>query len=988
MDLTDQQLKPCKCGYDICVWCWHHIMDMAEKDDTEGRCPACRTPYNKEKIVGTASKCERLMAEMNVEKKHKSQKGKTKTSEGRKQLTSVRVIQRNLVYIVGLPLNLADEDLLQRKEYFGQYGKVLKVSISRTAAGAIQHFANNTCSVYITYSKEDEAVRSIQSVHGFVLEGRPLRACFGTTKYCHAWLRNMPCTNPDCLYLHEFGSQEDSFTKDEIISEYTRGRVQQVTGATNDMQRRSGNMLPPPADDYSNNSTSSWAKPISKSTTNDSAISMKGSPPNSSSGRSVALPAAASWGTRASNSQSIAANVASSNGPSKQKVDTSTMLSFSTAMVSPSSHGNEMLKKHSEESPTADGRDKLEHPECAKQVVGSDQRKMVSDIPATTGHLSASTLNGHLYTTSPNDKNESISMVPNFSRSSEIYRHSSDPASDKDLDVSEEGRIYNLSSDMSSLSVSRSHGLQPCDAEKLSEPLAVNKAKKAANPTIDICVTREQSCLMPDLRNKVQEVAISEAEADLLSFNDQRLRDPEVTQTGYVQNMPQSSHLNNSMGYSPRQRYVSVNGSLDPPFVNQNLEKGSLPNTFNMPVVNGHTSNLDGDSLFEGSNGHSYFPATEGSRKQMRIFDNTATAEVKGDHNTALDLGENSIISNILSMDFDPWDESLTSPQNLAKLLGDSDKQQGSHRVSGSRKTQNCNQSRFSFAREDDCIDQGSNITPTLSDFGHGRNHQNISRDFVSNTDVYQGQLSDANGFSSFNFEESDRTTSNHTYMSSNKISVSRSQISAPPGFLGPSRAPPPGFTSNERIEQTYDNLPGNHMYEASSLMRKMHQAPAPVYNGSVGDLEFMDPAILAVGGRVPGGLSSPGLDMRSNFPSQHTSFENDNRLRLLVQRSFSPQNQRFSELGGDNFGQRTDAYGIPSRSPYQQQANFQQPRSSLMSNVHWDGWNEVQSGNDIAMAELLRNERLGFNKYYSGYEDAKFRLPSSGDLYNRTFGI
>ncbi|URE24651.1 RNA recognition [Musa troglodytarum] len=26
------------------------------------------------------------------------------------------------------------------------------------------------------------------------------------------------CSNPDCLYLHDIGSQEDSFTKDEIIS--------------------------------------------------------------------------------------------------------------------------------------------------------------------------------------------------------------------------------------------------------------------------------------------------------------------------------------------------------------------------------------------------------------------------------------------------------------------------------------------------------------------------------------------------------------------------------------------------------------------------------------------------------------------------------------------------------------------------------------------------------------------------------------------------
>ena len=54
----------------------------------------------------------RLVAEINLERKTKSQKAKIKSSDGRKQLSSVRVIQRNLVYIVGLPLNLADEDVL------------------------------------------------------------------------------------------------------------------------------------------------------------------------------------------------------------------------------------------------------------------------------------------------------------------------------------------------------------------------------------------------------------------------------------------------------------------------------------------------------------------------------------------------------------------------------------------------------------------------------------------------------------------------------------------------------------------------------------------------------------------------------------------------------------------------------------------------------------------------------------------------------------
>jgi CCR4-NOT transcription complex subunit 4 len=75
-------------------------------------------------------------------------------------------------YLISAPFFF---QLLQHKEYFGQYGKVLKVSMSRTASGVIQQFPNNTCSVYITYGKEEEAVRCIQAVHGFILDGKPLK---------------------------------------------------------------------------------------------------------------------------------------------------------------------------------------------------------------------------------------------------------------------------------------------------------------------------------------------------------------------------------------------------------------------------------------------------------------------------------------------------------------------------------------------------------------------------------------------------------------------------------------------------------------------------------------------------------------------------------------------------------------------------------------------------------------------------------------------
>lgn len=170
--------------------------------------------------------------------------------------------------------------------------------------------------------------------------------------------------------------------------------------------------------------------------------------------------------------------------------------------------------------------------------------------------------------------------------------------------------------------------------------------------------------------------------------------------------------------------------------------------------------------------------------------------------------------------------------------------------------------------------------------------------------------------------------------------------------------------------------------------------------NGNIvgaGDMEFNDPAILAVGkGRLEGALNSPGLDMRSNFTPQLNYLENEASLHLLMQRSLSQQqNYRFSEHG-NNFSHLNDSYGLSSRLDQSQinnlvpfpQLSLQQSRNAVLSNGQWDGWNEMQSGNDLRVAELLRNERLGLNKFYAGYEDSKYRMQNSGDLYNRTFGM
>ncbi|XP_050380597.1 uncharacterized protein LOC126797885 isoform X2 [Argentina anserina] len=345
MDLTDQQLKPCDCGYEVCLWCWNHIMEMAEKDGREGRCPLCRTPYDKEKIMRVAANCKAvLVTEVNPKRK---QKKPLKGPDAKKHLTDVRVLQRNLAYIIGLPLNLAKEELLKRRDYFGQYGKVLKVSISRTSTGDIQHATNNSCCVYITYSSEYEAARCIQSVHSFVLDGNSLRACFGTTKYCHAWLKNVPCSNADCMYLHDFGSQEDSFSKDELISAFERSKDLQIIGVTKNLNQRSGKGLPPPVDEFSNSKMPSAAKSLVKHPLNITRDEFKVSCADEDSTR--ATPSRTSWVTQVA--PGVVPLGTSSELPSYQTPDTSDDVhAHSSEVVSTTSFNHRVRPVTSEDS--------------------------------------------------------------------------------------------------------------------------------------------------------------------------------------------------------------------------------------------------------------------------------------------------------------------------------------------------------------------------------------------------------------------------------------------------------------------------------------------------------------------------------------------------------------------------------------------------------------------------------------------------------------
>lgn len=208
LEIDDVHFFPCTCGYQICRFCWHRI-----RTDENGLCPACRKAYPEDPALYKPLTQEELH-KIKTQKKQKDIQRKQKISENRKHLASVRVVQKNLVFVVGLSQRLADAEVLKKHEYFGKFGKIMKVVVNNSTSYAGSQ--GPSASAYVTYYRAEDALRAIQSVNNVFVDGKTLKASLGTTKYCSHFLRNSQCPKPDCMYLHELGDESASFTKEEM----------------------------------------------------------------------------------------------------------------------------------------------------------------------------------------------------------------------------------------------------------------------------------------------------------------------------------------------------------------------------------------------------------------------------------------------------------------------------------------------------------------------------------------------------------------------------------------------------------------------------------------------------------------------------------------------------------------------------------------------------------------------------------------------------
>ena len=75
--------------------------------------------------------------------------GGQSVSQDKQHLANVRVLQKNLVFIVGLSPALAKEDVLRKYEFFGRYGTIKKVAFNMSHHNYAGSSSTATASLFL-----------------------------------------------------------------------------------------------------------------------------------------------------------------------------------------------------------------------------------------------------------------------------------------------------------------------------------------------------------------------------------------------------------------------------------------------------------------------------------------------------------------------------------------------------------------------------------------------------------------------------------------------------------------------------------------------------------------------------------------------------------------------------------------------------------------------------------------------------------------------
>lgn len=125
-----------------------------------------------------------------------SQSTKKKLSQTEiEKLSYQKILKKNSIVVSNLPKTISNKKILSKYKYFGQYGNITKILISKV---------NQTSFIAtVSYQSPREAALAFLANDMFVIDGKSISVSYCVVKYCNNFLSNKDCNNKDCNYLHE-----------------------------------------------------------------------------------------------------------------------------------------------------------------------------------------------------------------------------------------------------------------------------------------------------------------------------------------------------------------------------------------------------------------------------------------------------------------------------------------------------------------------------------------------------------------------------------------------------------------------------------------------------------------------------------------------------------------------------------------------------------------------------------------------------------------
>ena len=121
-------------------------------------------------------------------------------------------ILKNTVFISNIPKEFFTKEILYQKKFLGQYGHINQIFLINNN--------KKENSVIAQFDTVNQAALSIIALNNFEINKNiKIKISYYNTRYCHYFLNNKECQNPNCLFIHT-SKINDYLYKEINMNEY------------------------------------------------------------------------------------------------------------------------------------------------------------------------------------------------------------------------------------------------------------------------------------------------------------------------------------------------------------------------------------------------------------------------------------------------------------------------------------------------------------------------------------------------------------------------------------------------------------------------------------------------------------------------------------------------------------------------------------------------------------------------------------------------